>query len=237
MDVSELVTLITASGALGTAAFGIVDVLKGHWKALGTAGFGEITKHLGELTDTLAVAFGPKYRELLEAQYQGNSEDFARTLRQGVRVGLTSANAEKMASFLGVLDLKALREAAEKVERAEIDLARLAETEPGDAAEAAAIKELEQAQRILGRYEMAADTRIDAAITMALTKYRTRAKLWASAVAIVLGALSGWALGRENENDILLGLALGVAAVPLAPVAKDIATAIQSTAAAMKGKG
>jgi hypothetical protein len=242
MDGTELITLITAAGALGTAAFGIVDALKAFAKPLGEAGYSEIPKNLGELKTTLKTAFGEQYEVLLKAQYRGNAEDFARTLRQGVRIGLTSTNAEAVAEFLGVLDGPTLKKAVEMIEKAEFDLAELAEQDPAqqDAVESAAVKALEEAQRILGRYEMAADARIDAATIMSQEVYKGTARCWAMVTAITLGLLGGLLAAQMNGEStsyyIILGLFVGVAAVPLAPIAKDVASAIQSTAAALRKK-
>ncbi|MBI2421643.1 MAG: hypothetical protein HYV27_02355 [Candidatus Hydrogenedentes bacterium] len=293
MDHPNLITLITAAGALGTAAYGIVDLLKVDVRGIGLAGFDALKENLGKLTKTLEVAFGAGYTGMLEAQYRGEAEAFARTLRQGVRLGLSTSNAREVAQFLGSVDGGELHEAIAKVEKAEIDFSALSEKAPSEYTEdeKAALKEFEQAQRIIGRYEAAADARIDAGLTLAKEQYKARAKIWASVFAVFMGLAAGALMGGveygsgdaapaqvaagaettaapqgdspapvsdttgalttavalevegaakdvvdrwDIGQSLLWGLFVGIAAVPLAPVAKDVATAIQTAAAALR---
>ena len=89
----NLGTIVLATGALGTAAFGIVEALK--WTRLGEAGFRAILKVLGPIIELLRTAYGPDFQNLLRAQYRGDQRDLTRVIRQGVRVGLTAANANQ----------------------------------------------------------------------------------------------------------------------------------------------
>ena len=82
-------TIVLATGALGTAAFGIVEAFK--WTRLGYAGFSQIKKNLGPIWDTLRDAYGRDYEQVLRGQYRGNQQELVRTIRQGVRIGLTEA--------------------------------------------------------------------------------------------------------------------------------------------------
>lgn len=241
METTDLVALITASGALGTAAFGIVDGLKSD-RIIGLSGFERMKETLSKLALTLETAYGRDYETLLKAQYRGASSELGATLRQGVRVGLTSGNAVAVAESLGVVNGEELRKAVELLENAEMSLSELAQldrTEMSDEQRNLS-DEIDRARRIIARYEVAADTRIDAGITIGLEDYKSSARRWATAIAIGLGFVSGVTLGSTDSQQLLyysvLGLFIGVAAVPLAPVAKDVATAIQSTAAAMKRK-
>jgi len=120
ITITTLSGAVAAAGALGTASFGIVEGLK--WTALGTAGFGCIGEYLGhDLVGCLRVAYGPDFERLLRAQYRQDSHSqsvIAKSLRQGVRIGLTAANAENVARFLGTVAPAALRQAAAAVEAA-----------------------------------------------------------------------------------------------------------------------
>lgn len=203
---------VLAVGALGTAAFGIVEGLK-RWRLVGEAGFEAIVRILGPLMDTLRSAYGPDAIGLLRAQYRGDSQDLARTMRQGTRLGLSARNAEKLAAALGVVGATELAEAAAAVESGH---------------------ELTAEQRnVIGRFELAADARIDAAMILALDRYKGTVRIAASfvAVAIALG------VGEQFENVTRLeSLLIGIAAVPLAPVAKDVATAVRAAAEALRAR-
>lgn len=202
--------LVLATGALGTAAFGIVEALK--WTALGTFGFKGIREVLGPVMELLKVAYGDGYLELLKALFRGDTGELARVIRQGVRVGLTPDNAARAANFLGVVKGDELAAVAALILRGE---------------------ELDSAQRnVLGRFELAVDTRIDAAITRSRDLYVGSMRMAASVVAL------GIAIGVAAflAKPIWLGLLIGIAAVPLAPIANDVVTALQSASKALKAR-
>jgi len=200
---------ILATAALGTAAFGIVEALKG--TRLGEAGFATIIRMLGPLIDTLRVAYGPGYQQVLRGQYRGDSAELARTLRQGVRVGLTADLARRIAEYLGTVDGAVLEDAVK------------AATTGSD---------LSSEQRnVIGRFELAADARIDAGLTRAQSAYANTLRVAASVIALLIAGIVGTSLGRPWQ-----GLLVGVCAVPLAPVAKDLVSALQAATRALGGK-
>ena len=209
----NLGTIILAIGALGTASFGIVEGLK--WTIVGLAGFRQIRKLLGEpVMQALHVAYGPEYLSLLKAQYRANRAggELPKSLRQGARIGLTPDTAEALASRIGVVGKKELKSVAAALEKG---------------------KTLSDSERnILGRYELALDTRIDAALALANDRYIGYMRVFASLVSIGI-ALS---VRQWMDGDWLRAVIVGVAAVPVAPIAKDLASAIQSAAKAMQKK-
>jgi hypothetical protein len=212
ISITTLSSVIAAAGALGTASFGIVEGLK--WTALGTAGFGSIGKYLGhDLVGCLRTAYGPDFERLLRAQYRQDSQSqslIGKSLRQGVRIGLTSAHAEAVARFLGTVAPGALKQAVETVEAAR---------PLGDADRAA-----------IGRFELAADARIASALSRAQDVYLGWVRGSASACAIVLGVAAALLSG----SDVADGLIVGVVAVPLAPIANDVVAALQAATKAMR---
>ncbi|MEK7403115.1 MAG: hypothetical protein AABZ80_12240 [Gemmatimonadota bacterium] len=206
----ELTNAILATGALGTAAFGVVEALK--FTPLGNAGFGVAMRQLGSLVEALHVAYGDEYRDLLRGQYRAEDRELlARTLRQGVRVGTTDANAGSITRFLGSIDQTKLAAAIH-------------------AAETGADLSSEQ-RNVIGRFELAADARIDAALTLARARYVDSARVAASVVALTLALIVG-----ANMPDVTMVQAfiVGLAAVPLAPIAKDVASGIQAAAKALR---
>ncbi len=210
MNPDSLGAIILATGALGTVAFGIVEGLK--WTPLGEIGFGSIVKILGPLNEALRVAYGDAHELLLRGQYRGDQKELVRSLRQGVRVGLTDANAAQVARFLGSIDGEQLKQAVAGAEKG---------------------TELPTGLRnVLGRFELAADARIDAALAVAQSRYVGFNRVSASAAAILIAVIAGPQVGASLTKSLLVGLA----AVPLAPIAKDVASAIQSASQALKGK-
>jgi len=82
----------------------------------------------------------------------------------------------------------------------------------------------------IARLETAIDARIDAALVVAETLYVTQTKIVASVVAVGIAV----AVGTLLNASWALSLIVGLAAVPLAPVAHDAATALQETVKAFK---
>jgi hypothetical protein len=206
--------LVLAAGALGTAAFGIVEGLK-RWRFLGEAGFAVIIRVLGPIVDTLKAAYGPDVETLLRAQYRGSQDEFARILRQGARIGLTRDNAAAVAATLAIVDAGLLQQAAAAVDAGQELPANL--------------------RNVLGRYELAVDARIDAALTLAQAHYAAAARIGASMVAIVIALTVGFFYTTE-PRERGLALLVGLAAVPLAPIAKDVVSALKATVDALRAR-
>jgi len=209
-------TIVAAAGALGTACFGIVEALK--WTPLGAAGFGSVVRYLGaDLLGALRIAYGPDYRRLLRAQYREDSQQqatIAKTLRQGVRIGLTADNAEALAKFLCTVDASALKTAVKNV---------------------AAGGQLASADRgAIGRYELAVDARIDAALSRAKDVYLGTIRVAASILAIIIAQVAVRALGDTSHLTAVGALLVGIVAVPLAPIANDLVAALQAATKALR---
>jgi hypothetical protein len=209
----NLGTIVLAVGGLGTAAFGIVEALK--WTPIGMMGFRQITRLLGApALDALRVAYGPASIDLLEAQYRtGRSAgQLPKSIRQGVRVGLTPDTAGPLAERLGVVAADDLVAVAEALQQG---------------------AELTDAQRsILGRFELALDARIDSALALADDRYAGSMRVIASLVAIIIAL----AIGIYAGQSVLLALIVGIAAVPVAPMAKDLSSAIRAAGQALPGR-
>jgi len=238
-------TTAMAVGALGTASYGIVDGMKlFSWVDL--AGFEQLfssdvaggrtwpsqqTVGLDALLPVLQVAYGSDVMGLLKAQYRNGRAkgDLPRTLRQGVRIGFGMSEQNKIvtaATSLGLADSIASLAAHA------LELAR--EQRPPAAGETAKSSQAisEDARAALARLETAIDARIDAALALAETKYVTKIKLWATFVALVIAFGVGLSLDQKPAFCFIVG----ITAVPLAPVAKDLATALQEAVKAFKGR-
>ncbi|MDZ4698398.1 MAG: hypothetical protein SH809_01725 [Rhodothermales bacterium] len=201
-------TIVLATGALGAAAFGIVEALK--WtRMVGLIGYSRLVYLLGPIWGTLERAYGSAYEEVLSGQYRGDHRELVRMIRQGVRIGLTADNAPRVAGFLGVVEGADLAQAA----------ARLGDAETMS----------KEHQLVLGRYELAVDARIESALAMAQSQYAGKMRTLASFIALGIGGGVGIYL-----SEPFLGLMIGIAAVPLAPIAKDLVSALQAATMALK---
>lgn len=244
-------TTALAVGALGAASYGIVDGLKLFpWVDLagferlfsrrlfrsgGTAGGRRwpVTHKVGldPLLPALKAAYGTDAMELLKAQDRsGRSKgDLPRTLRQGVRIGfammtldgiVTSAVGLGIAEDVAALATEALVPAREQRPPA-----------AGEALTPPPVPAIGEEQRAaLARLETTIDARTDAALVLAEMQYVTQTKVLATIIALIIA----FAVGLHMKQDPVVCFVVGIAAVPLAPVAKDLSTALQEAVKALK---
>jgi len=211
----ELSQFVLAAGAVGTASMGIVEGFKStKWSPIG---FSKLTKSISWADAALNKAYGKESKTLLESLYRVNrtSGDLPRILRQGVRIGLDQNNAAEMEETLLGADSKQLQGVAKKV----------AEGTDLDTTE----------KNILGRFEVAADARIDAALALAERAYSNGIRYRAFFIAQGLAFGAVFAIGPDSKK-IITALIIGLVAVPLAPIAKDVAKGFQSAVKAIGGK-
>ncbi len=200
-------TIVLATGALGTAAFGIIEALK--WTNVGYAGYQKLYDLLHPIWGTLRNAYGEDFEQVLRGQYKGDHAELVRTLRQGVRIGLNASNAEKLSEWLALGHPDVLKAVAVKIENGQ--------------------EITDEERNILGRYELAIDARIDAAMVLAENQYSGKLRFSASCLAIFISLAVGVYL-----NMIFLSIIIGLAAVPLAPIAKDLSSALQAAVQAIR---
>ena len=189
--------IIAAAAGLGTAAFGIVETMKSLSTVIGLAGFKHIETLLGPLLEkSVKVAYGDGYQDMVHAQYKSDHRELRRTLRQGVRVGLTIENAKELAEFVGVIEkheINSFISAANK--------AILREPSTADTNVKSQSNQLTDQERILlARYELAVDGRIEAALSVAQTSYACTARVWAMVFSIVIAQVVGFVISPENNG-------------------------------------
>jgi len=219
--VDQLGTIILAAGGLGVAAYGVVDGAK-CIPSIGLIGYRHVRNQLSPLLGAIRRAYGSDADRLLEAQYRGGrgQGELPRSLRQGYRIGLPAledSEIRRVADAVGVTQSEAILGAAAKL--------RTGET-------------LEPAEReALSRFEVAVDARIEAALALAESDYVTGTKLLAGFLAIVIAVIVGWLIQDEIlHNWFIKSVLVGLVAVPIAPVAKDLSTAVSEAARALRGR-
>ena len=247
MDQLQLVTgAITAMGALGLAAFALVDALKA-WPGGGISNVG--VKHIlegclpfaaalrngaGRPAETIGGARSPAvWQELLRAQWRnGRDKDTQKSVvRALVRQGLTVGDTDEVARFCNV-DAAALRALIEKLKQG------------GDPTTAEG--------NMLGRIDAVIGFQIDAAYERADQQYRNVARATAGLLAILLGIAGAFLINVGCDADetgncasaipdldlwavnLLYGLAAGILAVPIAPIAKDLTSSLSAAVTAVK---
>lgn len=210
-----LTEMVLAAGALGIAAFGIVDGLK--WTFAGTFGFSTILKMVQPAADALALAFGPEWKDILKEQYRnGRAKGTARaTIRQGIRIGLTGDNARDVCRIAPVVAPDDLAAVVDKMRHGD----DLSDVDQG----------------ILGRFELGLDARLDGAFGKAEAQYVGYARALAGVIAVAASLVAAGYLAEQSSvsHIWLRAVIVGFVAVPLAPISKDVANALTAAGRAL----
>lgn len=250
MQWDQLGGAVAAVGSLGVAAFGLVESAGKafaftysvgrerhlvHW-GLPYVGLEVVHKMALPLRTALRCAYGDGYAEIIAQQYRANRSDGSApdTIRQGVRLGLpflsVTAATDLIASVwhMDPAHSKALAEALQADPPATTTPA--ASPSPGT---------VDPVQALAGRFATALDARINAAFQLADERYETVAKTAAGVFAVILAGVFNYGLATSTSQDHGLyswpiAIIIGLVAVPIAPVAKDVSTSLQNALTAFK---
>lgn len=220
MDPSKLEFLlqaISATAALGIAAFGIVDITKAFWGGPSRVGLGHLERGFKPFAPALDAALGEgRWRDVLYSHWI-NGRPMAEQkaiVRSLVRLGLNPDTAEALAKA-GRVDAASLATVATKLQNGK---------SPTD-----------EEMTLLGRMDTAIEAQLDAAFERADQQYRSVARAYAAVVAIGLAVVGVvFVLGKTGGPDIALALLIGALAVPIAPIAKDLSTSLSAAVSAFK---
>ncbi len=217
---------IAAAGALGTASFGLVDATKAFNGGVSNFGFGHIRKALKPFSAALKHAESDWALSIRANWINGMAkEDQKSAAKSLIRLGLSSDNAAAMAEA-GHVDPASLRRV-------------LIAVETGGPLTT-------QDAQLLGRFSAAIDAAMDGSFERADQQYRNASRVVAGLFSI---GLATWAGVLLYASDLVPGakatpflaspyfwpsILAGVVAVPIAPVAKDLASSLQAAATAVK---
>jgi hypothetical protein len=211
MEITTIVEMISAVGALGTAATGLVDTTKLFGGGVSNAGYTTITQQLKPFEPLLVTiperaAYGTIYGLWINGATIEDQKAKAKAL---IKLGFAPATAAAMGAATGlpVADLAPLA----------ANIANGIELTPPQV-------------NIYGRLDAILSAVVDAAYEKADQRYRNAAKTMAAVIAIVLAMIGGYAVNQLPGQDLSYWLyfVMGAVATPLAPVAKDITTAINT---------
>jgi hypothetical protein len=210
---------ITAAGALGTASYAVVDGSKAFRGGVSNHGFNYIRTAAETLWPKAADLPGPlklaSAVETLRANWLNGApladqKAIAKTL---VKLCLNAETAPHFATVTGV-NPEILTTVATK----------LTSGEPMTQPET----------DVFGRFDLVLTSFLDKGYQRADQSYRNKAKAWSMAVSVVLAFLGGWTIkGGDlvpflNSSDLGIALLTGLLATPLAPVAKDLSSALSA---------
>jgi hypothetical protein len=212
-DISSLPQIITAIGGLGTAAFGLVDALKVFGGGPNHFGFSLIKRAVTPLTGG-APKIGLSQKKILDTLqanwFNGTDLVSQKAIAKSlIKLNLRPDNATDLAAVIGV-NPDELKKIADKISRSE---------------------PLESAQSDLyARGDLIITAILDEAYQRADQVYRNDTRFLAMIIAIVLAIVGGQIAGVKIEYALIAGLL----ATPLAPIAKDISTALATAVNTMQ---
>jgi len=221
----QLGQVITAIGGLGTAAFGLVDAAKSAFSGINRVGLKHIHEVVSELAPEGANAGGPvnalpqaNILDSLEANWvNGNDLASQKAIAKSlIKLHLSSANASTVAVKASV-DPAVLTTVASNLETG----TPLSQAE-GDT---------------YSRFDLIVTALLDEAYQVSDQVYRNFTKTLAALVAVALAVAAAWSLEGANfrsPKEIALAVLVGLLATPLAPIAKDLSSALASAVNTMQ---
>jgi hypothetical protein len=213
----DVIATIAAMGGLGLAAMALVDALKAvPGGGVSRIGFSHIRKVLRMFDKVLARAAGDQWEAVVMAHWINgrDRDDQIGVIRSLLRLGLNPDTADQLA-VIGNVDPAALGKVAGKLTAG----SALSETEIN----------------LIGRVEAAVEARLDAAFDLAEQAYRNTARALSGLVAVVLAVTAGTLLSTPAAPiDPRIAALIGLLAVPIAPIAKDLVSALTASARAVR---
>jgi len=215
ISLQNLPQVITAIGGLGTAAFGLVDATKALGGGVNHIGFSAIKKTVKSLTasnPTDALSQDKIVATLKANWFNGTDLSSQKSIAKSlIKLNLNATNAAALAGTTGV-DPAVLTTVATSIKA-------------GTA--------LTTAQSdVYARFDLIITALLDETYQRADNVYRNWTRAIAAVVAVVLAIVGGKTL--NPGPDTLQSVIVGLLATPLAPIAKDLSTALATAVNTMQ---
>ena len=221
IELGDFGAALAALSALSTAAFGLLDSSKAFWGGVSNVGLPHIRKALDPFAATLGAGVGAeRWWALVRANWLNGvaKAEQKAVVRSILKLGLTQATADELAQGCNV-DAARLKTVAGKLAK-------------GD--------ELSDADlNLLGRVNAVLDAILDCAFERAEQQYRNVSRLLAGLLAVALAVVAQliWAANAATMGappSLAVAVGVGLLAVPVAPVAKDVTSALSTAMRALK---
>ena len=218
MILSNLPQIITAIGGLGTGAFGLLEAAKPVNPWIDRIGFGGIRQTVAALTPREAAGGSPAnaltQARILDSLLSnwingmdlGSQKAIAKSL---IKLHLSAGNAGALAQVANV-DAELLQQVAVCI---------------------ASGTSLSQPQSdVYARFDLIVTAQLDQCYQHADQSFRNWTRALAAGIAVLLALAGGWVLmGTDGflwHREMAEALLIGLLATPLAPIAKDLSTAL-----------
>lgn len=227
LDQLQLSTIIAAIGGLGTAAFGLLEAIKPVVPFLNRIGFGGIRSTVAALTPPEPGAHSP-----LNAL---NAAGVLNTVQANWVNGNNLSDQKAVAKSLIKLHLSAANAAA-LAAAANVDPAQLTAVAGAIASGTALTQPQSDAW---SRFDLIVTAMLDHVYQCGDMVYRNWMRAFAALIAVILAVVGGYTLRTPGVDYFLSenfgrALLIGLLATPLAPISKDISTALATAVNTMQ---
>jgi hypothetical protein len=213
ISLPEFGAALAALSALSTAAFGLLDSTKAFWGGVSLVGLGHLRRSLTPFSQALDAAAGPgAWWVMVQANWINGvpKADQKVVVSSLLKLGLSKDTAAGLALGSRVSP-EALAKVADKLDKG--------------------LELTEQDLNVLGRMNAALEATPDAAFERAEQQYRNVSRLLAGLIALGLAWTAAFFV---DGVDFVTATAVGLLAVPVAPVAKDLTSALSTAMRALK---
>ena len=217
VSLQGLPQVITAIGGLGTAAFGLVDASKALGGGVNHIGFGAIKKTVKSLTPgnpTNALSQDKIVATLKANWFNGTDLASQKSIAKSlIKLNLNETNADALANATGV-DANLLTTVATSLKGG-----TPLSTGQGD---------------VYARFDLIVTALLDETYQRADNLYRNWTRAIAGVVAVLLAVAAGQMLDKPQQPETWQLVIVGLLATPLAPIAKDLSTALATAVNTMQ---
>src|SRR3954471_5372150 len=214
LDLASVGSAIVAVGALGTASFGLLDATKALGGGISVMGWRQVAASLQPFQTALSDG-NVDWTTTIRANWiNGRPKDDQKAAAKSlIRLGLSPANAAALAPT-GRVDPARLTAVMTAIDAGQ-------PLQPEDVA-------------LLARFDAAIDAALDAGFERGDQRYRSAARMAAGVIAIalsiVVALLFPGIVGGTPPRSLVKAILIGLVAVPTAPIAKDLASALSTAA-------
>jgi hypothetical protein len=248
VDVGSLQTtlpqIITAIGALGTAAMGLLEALKPVFPQINKIGFGRIQKTVSALTpgDGPAAAAAAPPPAAVEPAAAGAlnalpQSGILQSLQANWINGTDLTSQKAIAKSLIKLHLNASNAAA-VASVTSVDPAVLTDVVTN---QSKAIALSQPQSDLYSRFDLIVTAILDECYQWSDQTYRNWTRALAAGLAVILAIVGMWMIDGAKlwcsfwlNNDFWIAVLAGILATPLAPVAKDLSSALATAVNTMQ---
>jgi hypothetical protein len=218
----NLPQIVTAIGGLGLAAFGLVDATKVFFGGVNNIGFGGIRDRIKQFIPdkpTNAMGLADVLESLQENWFNGTDLASQKAIAKSlIKLNFNQDSAETMAVAASV-DRAVLKSVAESISQ-------------GTAL-------TPQQNDVYARFDLILTALLDATYQRADQRYRNGTRGWAIVASVVLAITGASILANVSPwelepSQFWQAVVVGLLATPLAPIAKDLSTALATAVNTMQ---